>query len=80
MSVLPALERSLDERLSFLANDPVLSSAAMLLETTAYQNYDEKDLMQPCEVLAEHFAQPLEANGYVKHRICEFFPVFFFKL
>ena len=55
MSVLPALERSLDERLSFLANDPVLSSAAMLLETTAYQNYDEKDLMQPCEVLAEHF-------------------------
>ena len=76
MSVLPALERSLDERLSFLANDPVLSSAAMLLETTAYQNYDEQDLMQPCEVLAEHFAQPLEADGYVKHRICEFFRFF----
>jgi hypothetical protein len=72
MLVLPALELALDERLSFLANDPILSSAAVLLETTAYQNRDEEDLVQPCEVLAEHFRQSLEANGYVKQRLCEF--------
>ena len=47
VSVLPHLERSFDERLSFLANNPILSSAAMLLETTAYQNYHEQDLI--CE-------------------------------
>lgn len=72
MLVLPALELALDERLSFLANDPILSSAAVLLETTAYQNRDEEDLVQPCEVLAEHIRQSLEANGYVKQRLCEF--------
>jgi hypothetical protein len=55
MLVLLALELALDERLSFLANDPILSSAAVLLETTAYQNRNEEDLVQPCEVLAEHF-------------------------
>ncbi len=53
--VLPALERALYEHLSFLANDPILSSAAVLLETTAYRNRDEKDLVQPCKILAEHF-------------------------
>ena len=65
MLVLPALELALDERLSFLANDPVISSAAVLLETTGYQNREEEDL-------AEHFRQSLEANGYVKQRLCEF--------
>ena len=77
MLVLPALELALDEHLSFLANDPILSSAVVLLETTAYQNRDEDDLVQPCEVLTEHFRQPLEANGYIKQRLCEFHFILF---
>ena len=72
MLVIPALECALDERLAFLANDPILASAAILLDTTAYQNRDETDLVQACKLLMEHFRQPLQANGYILQRLGEF--------
>ena len=44
----------------------VFSAAAKLLETTAYQNLEEGDLLDFCETLVEHFQEPLEANGFIK--------------
>ena len=63
--VLPALE-ALNERLSFITEEPVFSAAAKLLDTTAYQSLEEGDLLETCETLMEHFKEPLEANGFVK--------------
>ena len=73
MLVLPALEDALKERLSFLNEDPVFSSAAKLLDTTSYENLEEEDLLEACELLIEHFKQPLESNGFIKQRLCEFY-------
>ena len=64
--VLPALEEALNERLSFITEEPVFSAAAKLLDTTAYQNLEEGDLLEACETLVEHFKEPLEANGFIK--------------
>ncbi|CAB4013601.1 Hypothetical predicted protein [Paramuricea clavata] len=72
MLVLPALELALDERLSFLANDPILSSAAVLLETTAYQNRDEEDLEVPNDLIVD------EVSYEVKN-VCDLMNAVFFE-
>ena len=64
--VLPALEETLNERLSFITEEPVFSAAVKLLDTTACQNLEEGDLLEACETLVEHFKKPLEANGFSK--------------
>lgn len=73
MIVLPALKEALENRLSFLTEDPIFCSAAKLLESTSYQNLDEEELLASCQLLAEHFKKPLESNGYIKQRLCKFF-------
>ena len=63
---LPTLEEALNERLSFIMEEPVFSAAAKLLDTTAYQSLEEGDLLEACETLVEHFQEPLQANGFNK--------------
>ena len=67
--VLPALEEALNERLSFITEEPVFSAAVKLLDTTACQNLEEGDLLEACETLVEHFKKLLEANGFSKTRL-----------
>ena len=64
--VLPALEEALNERLSFITEEPVFSAAAKFLYTTAYQYLEEGDLLEASETLVEHFKESLEANGFIK--------------
>ena len=68
--VLPALEEILNERVSFIMEEPVFSAAAELLDTTAYQNLEEGDLLEACETLLENFKELLEANGFLKTYLC----------
>ena len=77
--VLPALEEDLNERLSFITEEPVFSAAAKLLDTTAYQHLEEGDLLEACEALVEHFKEPLEVNGFIKTRLCLFLLFLFCK-
>ena len=51
--VLPALEEALNERLSFITEEPFFSAIAKVLDTTAYQNLEEGDLLEACETLVE---------------------------
>ena len=85
---LPVLEEDLNERLSFITEEPVFSAAAKRLDTTAYQNLEEGNLLEACETLVEPFKVPLEANGFIKTRLrsfllflfCEFvFWIWFFE-
>ena len=68
--VLPALEEVLNERLSFITEEPVFSAAAKLLDTTAYQNLEEGDLLEACETLLGNSKELLEANGFLKTYLC----------
>ena len=68
--VLPALEEVLNERLSFITEEPVFSAAAKLLDTTAYENLEEGDLLEACETLLGNFKELLEANGFLKTYLC----------
>ena len=69
---LPVLEEDLNERLSFITEEPVFSAAAKRLDTTAYQNLEEGNLLEACETLVEPFKVPLEANGFIKTRLRSF--------
>ena len=51
--VLPALKEALNERLSFITEEPLFSATAKVLNTTAYQNLEEGDLLEACETLVE---------------------------
>ena len=77
--LLPALEEDFNERLSFITEELVFSAAAKLLDTTAYQNLEEGDLLEACETLVEHFKEPLEGNGFIKTRLRSFLLFLFCK-
>ena len=62
----------MNERLSFITEETVFSAAAKLLDTTAYQNLEEGNLLEACETLVEPFNVPLEANGFIKTRLRSF--------
>ena len=64
--ILPALVEAVNNRLSFVTEEPVFSAAAKLLDRTAYKNLKEEDLLKACETLMEHFQKPLEENGFIK--------------
>ena len=71
--VLPALEETWNESLTFIIEELVFSAATKLLDTTAYQNMEEEDLV-------EHLKEPLEANGFIKTRLRLFLLFLFVKL
>ncbi|XP_057289711.1 uncharacterized protein LOC130612423 [Hydractinia symbiolongicarpus] len=73
LKVLDTLETSLCERLAFLSEDPMLLSAAILLDSQSYQNKEEEEIKQACDQLVVHLKSPLEANGFVKQRIRELY-------
>ena len=66
---LPVLVEALNNRLSFITEEPVFLAAAKLLDSTAYKNLKEEDLLKACETLMEHFQKPLEENGFIKARL-----------
>ena len=71
--VLPPLEEAWNESLTFIIEEPVFSAATKLLDTTAYQNMEEEDLV-------EHLKEPLEANGFIETRLRLFLLLLFVKL
>ena len=71
--VLPPLEEAWNESLTFIIEEPVFSAATKLLDTTAYQNMEEEDLV-------EHLKESLEANGFIKTRLRLFLLLLFVKL
>ena len=67
--ILPVLVEALNNRLSFITEEPVFLAAAKLLDSAVYKNLKEEDLLKACETLMEHFQKPLEENGFIKARL-----------
>ena len=67
--ILSVLVEALNNRPSFITEEPVFLAAAKLLDSTAYKNLKEEDLLKACETLMEHFQKPLEENGFIKARL-----------
>ena len=76
VKVSAALEEALNERFSFLVGDPVMKAAAIILDTVAYKSREENDIKEAAITLHNHFKEPLEANDFLKQRLCEFGIIF----
>ena len=76
IDVLEALEEAIITRFSFLTDDPLISSASVLLDSSAYKRRDEEDIKKACNVIVSHFRTPLEANDFIVQRLREFDYVF----
>ena len=64
--IVEVLKESLEARLSFLSDDPLLSAASVLLDASSYENHDKEFILKATEKVYEHFAKPLEENGFIK--------------
>ena len=69
--IVEVLKESLEARLSFLSDDPLLSTASVLLDASSYKNHDKEFILKVAEKVYEHFAKALEENGFIKLRIGE---------
>ena len=69
--IVEVLKESLEARLSFLSDDPLLSAASVLLDASSYRNHDKEFILKAAEKVYEHFAKPLEENGFIKLRLGE---------
>ena len=52
--VLESLENALVDRLAFLSEDSIFSSASILLDTKAYVNIDDEEIQQACDIILKN--------------------------
>ena len=64
--IVEVLKESLEARLSFLSDDPLLSAASVLLDASSYKNRNIEFILKVAEKVHEHFAKPLAENGFIK--------------
>ena len=69
--IVEVLKESLEARLSFLSDDPLLSAASVLLNASSYKNHDKEFILKAVKKVYEHFVKPLEENDFIKSRLGE---------
>ena len=69
--IVEVLKESLEARLSFLSDDPLLSAASVLLDASSYKNHKKEFILKVAKKVFEHFAKPSEENYFIKLRLGE---------